>query len=501
MDGKKDIISHVLKSRNQLGRFQDQLYRHQKKYDSSTHHDRVVKDFQSFYQPSDNIYSSSAQSGNNDRPSFSDLEMLANERTGIGKYFTKTFASKTTRNGFDFYDWNNNLIKKPEVFKSLFQAKFFTEQIHWVNYELIYGTSFLLKYWSDHDKYDTPPPKTPPRAYRAFPPTLMSPANISDTEMLWEDEEKWEFYGGKYKSFKIHPDRIEILNTRPNPYDWIGFSIFEPIYLSACGYMNLIVNSIKMVAKYGNVVTAFTMNVPNPSLEMYNEYKELVESMKANLTFILGKEEEIQFLDTKISNGLMEMAEVFKEDMAAGTGLPLNSVYGRSDGGGLSGAGALISKQTELETMSAYQEDLADNYWQMFDRYWDLDDVFVKFRLDDQKSDRARYEEEVLQWQVEMMKAQVETLKLQNLMTATQLQQQIDHPELMIPDSSGGAPNNSIGSGGNGAKKGNESKKSGMEKIKKANMDFLSKSMEIYQNFEPRIIDLEFRNKNGGKKS
>ena len=410
IDGKRKAMNIILNNRGQLGKFQDSLFRHQMLYkdDAPIPHKRVMDDYQHFYEPSNNIFSSSAQTGGNDRPTFEDLEMLADSRIGFGRYITSIFAGKCVRNGFDFYDWDGDLVKHPEVFKSLYKAKFYTEQIQWVKQELVYGTSFLLKYWSAHDQFDKPPPKKPFIACKAFPPTILSPYNIveSGQGFLSEDDELWNFYGGKYKSVSIHKDRVEILNTRPNPYDWIGTSIFEPIYLSASAYLNLIINGIKMVAKFGNVVTAFKMPVPNPSLKMYKEFQKIVEDMKASFTFILGKDEEIEFLETKIGTGLYEFGEFLKEDMAAGTGLPLNQVYGRADGGGLQGAGALISKQGELETMSNYQADLSDNYWLMVNRYWDVEDEFIKFRLDFQKSDRARYEEENLQWQNELIKNQ-----------------------------------------------------------------------------------------------
>lgn len=510
IEGKSNAISMILQNRKQLGTFQDSLFRHQMMYndpDKKTHHKKVMADFQQFYEPSNDIFSSSGQTGNNNRPTFEDLEMMADSRIGFGRYATTIFAGKCVRNGWDFYDWEGNLKKHPEIMKSLFRAKFFTEHIQWVKQELVYGASYLMKYWSAHDKFDQPPPNKPPIAYHAFPPSILSPINVWESQQayLTEDDELWNFRGGKGKSVQIHKDRVEILNTRPNPYDYIGYSIFEPIYLSACAYMNLIVNGIKMAAKYGNVITAFKMPVPNPSLKMYREFKDIIDEMKATFTFILGKDEELEFLDTKIGSGLMEFGEFLKEDMAAGTGLPLNSVYGRADGGGLSGAGALVSKQGELETMSNYQADLADNYWLMFDRYWDLEDEFVKFRLDYQKTDSARYEEENMQWQNELLKTQVQTLKLQNLLTAMQAQGMLPN---MAPEGEGGEGGQDNGgnggvpnqSGGSIPNQTGGSSGTGMTQINnyntnKAQQDFINSNFDIIRNYKVPVIDIEFRKK------
>lgn len=339
LSGKQKAMNIILKNRKELGSFQDMLFRHKALYDNpdkQTHHKKVMMDYQEFYEPSNNVYDSSAQSGRNDRPSFEDLEMMADERIGFGKYCTTIFAGKTVRNGWDFYDWEGNLKKHADIMKALYKAKFYTEQIQWVKQELIYGTSFLLKYWSDHDQFDKPPPKKPYLACKAFPPTILSPTNIweSGKGFLHDNDELWNFRGGKYKTVSIHRDRVEILNTRPNPYDYIGYSIFEPIYLPASAYMNLIINGIKMVAKFGNVVTAYKMPVANPSLKMYREFQNIINEMKANFTFVMGKDEEMEFIETKLGTGLYEFGEFLKEDMAAGTGLPLNQTYGRADGGG-----------------------------------------------------------------------------------------------------------------------------------------------------------------------
>ena len=510
--GRSKVISALGNYRDVVGTFKNQLNRHQRKYDDMTHHSTVRNDYAHLFQPSDDIFDSSGQTGDGRRPQFKDLEMLAFERVGIGRYFTQLFAGKCVRTGFDLYAWDNNLKRHKEMMINLLRAKFFTEQIHWVTSELIYGTSFLLKYWTAHDKFHLPPPKTPPRAYKAFPPTYLTPFNIVDTDMLWEDPSRWEFYGGKYKTARIHPDRVEILCTRPNPNSWIGYSIFEPIYLSASAYMNLIINGAKMTAKWSNVVTSFQMNVPNPSLKMYREFQELIEDMKANLTFVIAKDEKIEFHDTKIGAGLNEFAEILKQDMAAGTGLPLNQTYGRAESGGMGDGGAIMSKQGELETCSNYQADLADNFWALFDQYWDVGEEFLKFRLDFQKSDRSRYEEEQLQWGTELIKAQVEQAKFANLQAAIELQFKLDHPETMIGDQNGGTPGDQTGAGGK--KEGNDKEKperpgngsakkekeltiskdfAGFNDLKEANSIYINNKMRELNLFKPRVIDAEWR--------
>jgi len=509
---KKELNDLILLNRKKIGYSSDLQFR-KRMYGNipkKQHHSRVISDYQEFFSFKDDIYSSSAHSGDNNRPDYKELEMAANERVGVGSNFTTMFARKCGRNWFDLFDWDGNYVRKKRIMKNLYKANFFTEYLQWMRYELIYGTSFLWKIWTSNDskKLDTKPPNTPPRAYKAIPVSYLHPTNLIEGQTIWDDDTKWSFYGGKYRAQKIHQDRIEVLNTRPNPNEWMGYSILEPIWLSISAYFNLIVNSIKMISKFSNVVVAFTMGVPNPSKEMYDEYAELIESMKANFTFVLGQGETLEFIDTKAGKGLMEIGEFFKEDMAAGTGLPLNQVYGRAEGGGLQGAGALVSKQTELETTANYQADVADNIWYLLNQYWDVEDLFVKFRLESQKTDLARYEEEGTQWDNEIRKAQWEGYKLDNLMKAMNFQMRLENPQLMfanqgmnqaqgqtgIGSSNQGQVANQSGAipikpkNGNGV---NKKTTSPMQQVQKINKDFINHQLQDL-NFTPRVIDAEF---------
>ena len=465
---------------------------------------RHRRDFQQFYSPSDDIYAENAQSGDNARPSFSDLEALGNERCGFGFALTKLLAGDVVRNGFEFVDYMGKTVPKPNIYKWCVKSDFNNQLETLLRYERIYGTSFLLKYWSNKDNYEKAPPKKPPTKFQAFPPTVLTPVNLTDTNLLDYEQEVWEFQGGTLNTALIHRDRIHVLCTRPMPYSWLGLSIFEPIYLSASGYLNLVINGVKMMAKYGNVVTSFTMNEENPSLEMYQEYEELINEFKAAYTFILGKGEEINFQDTKISNGLAEIAEFLKEDISSGTGIPLNQLFGRSVSGGIGGAGALTAERGKIQTISNIQHNIHDDVWKILNSSgWNLEGLLVRFRLDLQKTEMAKLEERSLELQNYILEEQLKQLQLQTMAQALQMQMMQDNPELMLgvegeggqkklPNKTGDKGNpadktkHAMGGGRQNATKGQE--KAALTGMIRRNQDFLKKNIETNNLIKKQFI-------------
>jgi len=461
------------------------------------------KDFQQFYSPSDDIYGET-RSGNDSRPSFSDLEALATERCGFGYQLTRVLSEDAIRNGFEFVDYEGNVKPKKSIFKWTVKSDFYNQFGNHSTFDRTYGISFMMKYWSKNDKYDLPAPKSPPIKFQAFPPTILTPVNLTDTNMLDYDSDIWEFQGGLMRAVQIHRSRIHVLCTRPVPWSWIGLSVFEPIYLSASAYLNLIINGTKMLAKYGNVVTAFTMNEENPSLGMYQEYEELINEFKAAYTFILGKGEEINFQDTKMGSGLQEFAEFLKEDISSGSGIPLNQLFGRAVSGGIGGAGALTAERGKIQTISNIQHSHSDDVWKIInDCGYNLDGLMVRFRLDLQKTEMAKLEERQMTLQNFILEEQLKGLQLQNMGTAMQMQAMQDNPEMMLagPDGQGQLEDKSgkdkSAVGGNG-KQGNPADKtkhamgggrqnatSGQEKasltgMMRRNQDFLNNNIYTY---------------------
>jgi len=434
-------------------------------------------DFANMYTPTDDWWGT--PSGEDNRPSFHDCEALASERVGFGWHLTKLAAGDVVRNGFDFIDYENRIIKKPHVFKWMIRSDFMNQLETLLRYERTYGVAFLVKYWGKNDKFETKPPKKPPLKFQAFPPTVLTPYNVTETGLLDYDEEVWEFVGGKYNTTFIHKDRIHVLITRKVPDDWRGLSVFEPIYFSSVAYVNLIINMSKGLAKFGNVIMQYMLPEEFPSIEMYREYAELVEDFKATYTFIVGKDQEVKFQDTKIATGVNEFGEFLKEDICSGTGFPLNELFGRAVSGGIGGQGALTSERGKIQTISNIQHNISDDVWKIIrDCGWRLDDLMVKFRLDLQKTERARLEEESIQWDNKIKEKQWEALALQNVMQAMQFQEQLrtgtmlpfQENERMLENQAGQEGEMSV-------------KKPGSElgSIQERTSDFLRKNAKLYR--------------------
>ena len=354
------------------------------------------------------------------RPPMQDLQRIMDSRVGWGQKVTRQIAAHAVRNKLDFIDIRT---EKPSNSPEIVQIKQWALRTNFWNafedclaFERGYGTAFLVFYWSKNDKFDTPPPRNqPPKSYDAFPPTILYPLNLTETGKLDYDKDVWEFGGGIFSQSKVHRDRVYALCTRRVPFDWLGLSIFEPIWLSTMSYFQIVQGGVKNISKWGEIIPIFRMPQEQPNREMYQEYLDLVETFRQNYMFILGATDNVEVVDTKIGQGLSEFAEFIKEDICSGTGTTLNWLFGRSVTGGIGGQGALTSERAIIATIANIQHDIGYPLWEIFNRWFQVDYLRPQFALDLQKTKAARLAEEAMELQNKMLQEQYKMLKLQRL--------------------------------------------------------------------------------------
>jgi hypothetical protein len=290
-------------------------------------------------------------------------------------------------------------------------------------YERGFGTSFLVAYWSKSDDFASAPPKNkPPTSFQAFPPTILYPQNITDTGLLDYDASVWSFSGGLFSQSEIHKDRVYVLNTRPVPFDWLGLSVFEPIWLSTMAYFQVVQGGVKNISKWGELIPVFRMAQDSPTREMYTEYLNLVETFRQNYTFILGQSDSVELKSTELGKGLTEFTEFLKEDIVAGTGVTLNWLFGRAVTGGIGGSGALTAERAVVATIANIQHDISQPLWEIFGRYFDIEEIRPQFQLDLQKTKASRLIEEQMELQNDILAVQLEMQEIQRDMLRDQFQ-------------------------------------------------------------------------------
>ena len=383
-------------------------------------------DFKRYYSPTDNIYSDNPSGRDTIRPDLQALQMCMDHRLGWGQKVTRGLARAAIRNRMEFVDVLTDKVildqEVDDIKRWTLKSGFWNAFEDCLAFERCYGTAFLVYYWSKNDDFTKPPPKNkPPTSFQAFPPTVLYPMNITETGLLDYDVDVWNFSGGIFSQSEIHRDRVFVLNTRPVSFDWLGLSIFEPIWLPTMAYFQVVQAGVKNISKWGEMIPIFRMSQDAPTREMYTEYLELVEEFRQNYTFILGQSDGLEFQKTELGKGLTEFTEFIKEDIVSGTGVTLNWLFGRATTGGVGGAGALTAERAVIATIANIQHDISQPLWKIFGRWFNVKEITPQFQLDLQKTKGSRLIEEQMELQNEILEEQLKMLKMQRKVLRDQI--------------------------------------------------------------------------------
>lgn len=383
-------------------------------------------DFKRYYAPSDDIYNDNPTGRDVRRPALADLGMCMDHRIGFGHKITRMLARSAIRNRMEFIDMTSEKIVSNDAVTDIktWAAKtgFWNIFEEAVAYERCYGIGFIVYYWGKDDDFKSPPPKNkPPTSFQAFPPTVLFPLNITETGLLDYDTDVWQFSGGVFANSEIHRDRVFVLVTRPVPFDWLGLSVFEPIWLSTMAYFQVVQGGVKNISKWGEMIPIFRMAQDAPTREMYTEYLDLVDEFRQNYTFVLGQGDSLELKSTELAKGLTEFTEFIKEDIVSGSGTTLNWLFGRSVTGGIGGQGALTAERAVVATIADIQHDVVDPLRTIFMRWWNIKNLRPQFQLDLQKTKASRLIEEQMEIQNDILKHQDQMILLQIEMVKAQM--------------------------------------------------------------------------------
>ena len=407
------------------------------------------RDFKKYYAPSDNLWGNpTGQDQGRGFHLLQDYEMLMDKRVGWGHYVTRGLAATAVRNTLDFMDIKKSKAVENEetdkIQQWMLETNFLNQFEDCLAYERGYGTGFLVLYWSKKDDFTKAPPNTPPNSFDAFSPLTLFPTNITETGKLDYDTDLWDFGGGKFNfKGKIHRDRVFVLCTRELPYDWLGRSVFDPIWLSAMAYLQIIQGLVKGISKWGNMIPVFTMQDEYPTKKKYKEYLELVETFRQNYTFILAQGETVTFEETDLGAGIEKFAEFVKEDIASGTEMSLNKLFGRAVSGGIGGEGSLTAERSDLQTIANIQHDVSYPMWKLFKRWFKVDYLRPQFKLELQKTREAQIAEDMAEEQLLMLKEQTKIIKMQRRMLSDQMKLglHVNEPNEELAGGEGNEPN------------------------------------------------------------
>jgi len=213
--------------------------------------------------------------------------------------------------------------------------------------------------------------------------------------------------------------------TRPVPDRWRGLSVFEPIWVPIMSYFQAQIFMLRAFTRLGNTITAFKVDTEDDLDDVFTQYANLFDEMKMNGMFIGRKGDEISMANTNIGTGLgtglTELMEMWKEDISAGTNIPVPIIWGRVTEGGMSGAAYLMAERYYWTEIANIQTSITDDCVRIFeDAGFDMTDRRIEWNLAITKTDQQRLLDEGMELQNEIMKEQLDQAKIQ---TQTLLEQ------------------------------------------------------------------------------
>jgi len=393
-------------------------------------HRKFVKrtDFVPYYKPSDDIYGSAT--GQDERPALEDLASVCNTRLGVAWMGTNGVAGDAIRNWHMFVDPDSQKEIKNDTTKAVYQWAVKTDlknQVQqWLRWTLGMGTGWLVKYWTKNDLQNmqqAPNLSIPPRRFRAFSPRYMSPINLDKSNELNYQEDVWRFSGGEInQAYNIHQDRVEVLTLYPEEGHWRGLSVTEPVWMPLMGYFQNFIYITKGLRRWGDAVPAMFTGEGLPQPGEVTSVLDLMDEYQMNYKWALGKDDRLEFIQTKIGNGINEVMEQYKEEISSAWRIPLNQLFGRSVGGGLAGAGALVSKEDYLQEISNKQMACSDNLLKIYtEAGFEVDSYDILWNLAIKKTDEQRMREEGMEKQNKILDEQWKQAKIQTQMLKLQL--------------------------------------------------------------------------------
>lgn len=405
-----------------------------------------TEDSKEYYTPLDDFYGTpGGQDMVHDygRVPVNHLISICSYRLGVAYRGCNGTANDVFRNKFVFVKDDNpdKVLERPEIFRWMRRSFFWDKAVEWFDYEMRSGLGHLVGYYpgeKNTDKMGEQAPKRRPDSWEAFSAYWLTPTNLTEFKKLDYDKQAWNFLGGIHTVTNIHHSRVHVLETRRVEGGLRGLAFPELCWVPLMCYLNSSYYILKSLGQLGTNFLVFNSAKEYPTSEETQAYINLGNLMRANQTIVLGKNAQFSLQNTagKISQGLNEYLEFLKEDISSAWIIPKNQLFGRSDGGGLDGAGALVSKEDYLASnLSTKQLAATNDLMYIFDKmcgFPKLEDVTIRWNLDLHKTEEQRLDEQIKKEQLEQQKELTKQTKVQTKTTRMLFDLQKQQVELQM---------------------------------------------------------------------
>jgi len=434
---------------------------------------RKVEDFPSFFDPAGDITSTSGTLSD-DQPGVSQFKWLFEKRLGVTNNISSKPAEDAVKMKFRLAKYNGEIDEKltEEIMDWLEDPdlKFWDQLALALTFERVYGIGILVKYYTKDDKennlLETEAPKnTKPIAFQAFPPDVMTPINTDKSVWLGSDPNEWDWHGGTIGPSKIDHSRVQVIMTRPSTTRWRGQSLYEAIWIPLLLYFQVFVFMLRHFTKWGNIIPKYMIEGEEDLDTIWTLYADLIEEMKMNGVFLGRKGDELDFAPSGTAQGINELMEILKEEIAARTRIPVIVTFGRTSNAGLGSAGYLLAQMEYWGEVANIQRSISDDIMRIIKLAgFNIKGRRLDWMLTINKTDQQRLIDEGMEIENEIMKEQYIQAQIQTMMLLEQAQNpQVDEN-----------PMNNDGGNGKGKKEEEVSKAKLEINVKASEKDFIN---------------------------
>lgn len=375
-----------------------------------------------FYTPLDNMYGTPTGGDtwyDRGRVPVSHLMPLASKRLGVIYRACNGVSHDVVDNGFDFVKYSdmdtpldpkkNKLIE--EILGWMRRTRFKRKIVEILDWDCRSGLGHLivekyLKQSRSYKNWQKKSPPTKPEKFVTFSSFYMTPNNIYQPDRLDYDRQLWNFTGGLQGASNIHHSRVYVMEMRREELGLRGIALAETCWVACMCYLNIQYYILKSLAQLGNVMVGVQVDQEYPTPTTVSHYLSVLNTMRANNFYVLGRGAQflVQNAISQLGSGINDFMEFLKEELSAAFIVPKNQFFGRSEGGGLSGAGAVVTKEDYLgSNISTKQLILTDEMMYILTEicnFIGLDDITVKFNIDLLKTKEQQLKEKMMEEQL-----------------------------------------------------------------------------------------------------
>lgn len=414
----------------------------------------TIDSAQSFYTPLDDMYGTPTGGDtwyDFGRVPISHLEVLASKRIGVLFAACNRPATDIMDNGFDFVKTSdpdgdpvdNSNITNIRNWMGRQDIQFEKKIMDIVDFDARSGLGHFVidKYLQEKRgplSWTKQAPKTKPESILTFSSYYMTPNNVYQPNRLDYDRQKWNFTGGLHSATNLHNSRVFVYEGLREPLGLRGLALGELAWISFMCYLNIQYYLLKGMAQMGTMTVGINVDREFPTVAETAQYLALLNTFQANNFYVLGRGAQLQVANVaaKLGGGVKEFMEFLKEDISAACVFPKNQLFGRAQGGGLEGAGAIVSKEDYIGSNLSVKISKIKNpiIWILKDMcgFKGLDGITARFNIDLHKTSEQRMKEQLMKEQVDQTQMMTEQMKLQQPLFKKQIKLQKEMADVQL---------------------------------------------------------------------